>query len=50
MWQQLPDPEQFLGHLWLKPGIPLGVWPEGTTLQTYTVRAWHEVSEAPRKG
>jgi hypothetical protein len=50
MWQDLPDPAQFLGHLWLKAGLAPGVWHEGTTLQTYTVRAWHEVREAPREG
>ena len=49
MWQQLPDPAQFLSHLWLKAGLAPGIWPEGTTLQTYTVRAWHEISEAPRR-
>jgi AmmeMemoRadiSam system protein A len=49
MWQQLPDPVQFLGHLWLKAGLASGVWYEGTTLQTYTVRAWHEVPEALRR-
>ena len=40
MWQVLPDPAQFLGRLWLKAGLEPGVWHEGTTLQTYTVRAW----------
>jgi len=50
MWQDLPDPAQFLGHLWLKAGVAPGVWHEGTTLQTYTVRAWHDVPEAPREG
>jgi len=50
MWQHLPDPAQFLGHLWLKAGLAPGVWHEGTTLQTYTVRAWHEVPEAPTGG
>jgi len=50
MWQDLPDPAQFLGHLWLKAGLAPGLWHEGTTLQTYTVRAWHEVPEAPREG
>ena len=49
MWQQLPDPARFLGHLWLKAGLAPGLWYEGTTLQTYTVRAWHEVPEAPRE-
>lgn len=50
MWQNLPDPAQFLRHLWLKAGLAPGVWHEGTTLQTYTVRAWHEAPEAPRQG
>lgn len=50
MWQHLPDPAQFLGHLRLKVGLAPGVWHEGSTLQTYTVRAWHEVPEAPREG
>lgn len=50
MWQNLPDPAQFLGHLWLKAGLAPGVWHEGTTLQTYTARAWHEVPETPRGG
>ena len=50
MWQNLPDPAQFLGRLWLKAGLAPGVWHEGTTLQTYTVRAWHEVLEASREG
>jgi len=50
VWQGLPDPVQFLQHLWLKAGVTPGVWPEGTTLQTYTVRAWHEVPETPGEG
>ena len=50
MWQDLPDPAQFLGHLWLKAGLAPGLWHEGTTLQTYTVRAWHEVPETPGEG
>lgn len=42
VWEDLADPEDFLSHLWLKAGVPPGVWHEGTTLQTYSVRAWHE--------
>ena len=42
VWEDLPTPEDFLHHLWLKAGVPPGVWHKGTTLQTYTVRAWHE--------
>jgi len=47
MWEYLPDPAQFLEHLWLKAGLAPGVWQEGMTLQTYTVRAWNEAPEAP---
>jgi AmmeMemoRadiSam system protein A len=42
VWEELPQPEEFLAHLWNKAGIPPGEWLEGTTLQTYTVQAWHE--------
>ena len=42
VWDDLPDPEQFLRHLWLKAGFTPGVWYEGTRLETYTVRAWGE--------
>jgi AmmeMemoRadiSam system protein A len=47
IWQDLPDPAQFLGYLWLKAGVEPGVWREGTALQTYAVRAWRE---APGEG
>ena len=50
MWERMPDPVEFLEHLWLKAGMMPGVWHEGTTMQTYTARVWHEapeVSEAP---
>lgn len=42
VWDEVPDPVQFLGHLWRKAGVAPGVWYEGTTVQTFTVRAWHE--------
>ncbi len=42
VWEDLPSPDEFLRHLWNKAGIPLGEWHESTTLQTYTVKAWHE--------
>ena len=47
VWQHVPDPVQFLEQLWLKAGIRPGVWHEGTSLRTYTVRAWHEGPEVP---
>ena len=42
VWDDLPDPDDFLGHLWLKAGVEPGTWPDGTALETYAVRAWHE--------
>ncbi len=42
VWEELQQPNEFLAHLWRKAGIPPGVWNEGTTLKTYTVKAWHE--------
>lgn len=42
VWQDVPDPAEFLAHLWLKAGLAPGIWHEGTTLQTFTVRAWTE--------
>lgn len=46
VWQDVPDPAEFLAHLWLKAGLAPGIWHEGTTLQTFTVRAWIEGPEA----
>jgi hypothetical protein len=42
VWEDLPHPDEFLIHLWMKAGLPPGVWRDGTTMQTYTVRAWRE--------
>ena len=50
VWREVPDPAQFLGHLWLKAGVEPGVWREDTTLRTFRVRAWHEAPEAPGEG
>ena len=44
VWEDLPHPDEFLLHLWLKAGLPPGVWHDGTTMQTYTVRAWREAT------
>jgi hypothetical protein len=42
VWEGLPLPDEFLFHLWRKAGLQPGVWHDGTTMQTYTVRAWRE--------
>lgn len=46
MWERFEAPEVFLGYLWRKAGLEPGVWPEGTTLLTYTARTWREAPGA----
>lgn len=40
VWKQLPDPKEFLAHLWQKAGLQPGTWPPGISLQTYTTENW----------
>ncbi len=40
--EELPQPADFLRHLWHKAGVEPGVWHAGTRLQTYTVKAWRK--------
>lgn len=42
VWEGLPSPEEFLGHLWHKAGMQPGMWHQDIALQTYTVKAWRE--------
>ena len=42
VWEQLPDPRQFLGHLQRKAGLPPGAWHPATRLWRYTVVKWEE--------
>jgi AmmeMemoRadiSam system protein A len=43
VWEQLPDPRQFLAHLKQKAGLPLRApWPAATRLWRYTVTKWEE--------
>jgi hypothetical protein len=44
VWEGLPNPADFLRHLWLKAGVEPGIWHVGTRLHTYTVKAWRERS------
>lgn len=43
VWEQLPDPHQFLEHLCHKAGLGGGCWRQGVTIQVYTVEKFHEV-------
>ncbi|WP_040158872.1 AmmeMemoRadiSam system protein A [Nigerium massiliense] len=40
VWEQLPTPREFLGHLYRKAGVR--GWGDGTRLSRYTVTAWEE--------
>jgi MEMO1 family protein len=43
VWEQLPDPEQFLNHLSEKAGMPASAWRKpDTEVQIYHVEAMHE--------
>jgi hypothetical protein len=43
VWQQLPTPEQFLGHLCLKAGLPQDAWRRGKLeIHTYQVQEFAE--------
>ena len=43
VWQQLPAPEQFLGHLCRKAGLAEGAWRSGTLqILTYQVQSFEE--------
>ncbi|MBF0214535.1 MAG: AmmeMemoRadiSam system protein B [Magnetococcales bacterium] len=37
VWEQLPDPVDFLGHLCRKAGLDGGCWRHGAEIQVYTV-------------
>jgi AmmeMemoRadiSam system protein A len=42
VWEQLPDPRQFLAHLKEKAGLPAGFWSPDLRLWRYTVAKWEE--------
>ncbi len=43
VWQQLPSPEQFLGHLCLKAGLPQQTWRQKKLeIQIYQVQCFEE--------
>ena len=35
VWEQLPDPDEFLDHLWRKAGLRPRTWPAGMAVQRY---------------
>lgn len=48
VWQQLPDPEEFLRALLRKAGLSPNHWDADTTLQRYGVASWIEPEEQTR--
>lgn len=42
VWEQLPDPRQFMAHLKLKAGLPDNFWDEGIKLSRYSVSKFSE--------
>lgn len=35
VWEQVPEPDEFLAHLWLKAGLHPGTWPDGLAVSRY---------------
>jgi AmmeMemoRadiSam system protein A len=42
VWEQLPDPTQFMAHLKHKAGLSPDFWAEGIQLSRYAVMKWQE--------
>ncbi|MFN3545426.1 MAG: AmmeMemoRadiSam system protein B [Thiobacillus sp.] len=46
VWEQLPDPAEFLAHLKRKAGLPADFWDGEVRLSRYTVSKWKEKEPA----
>lgn len=46
VWQQLPEPRDFLAHLKRKAGLPADFWDDGVRLYRYTVEKYVEDEHA----
>jgi AmmeMemoRadiSam system protein A len=44
VWEQLPDPAQFMSHLKQKAGLPADYWNANVRLERYSVNKWKEPS------
>ncbi len=42
VWEQLPEPAEFMAHLKRKAGLPADFWSEQVRLSRYTVNKWKE--------
>jgi hypothetical protein len=44
VWEQLPEPREFLAHLKQKAGLPANWWSADVQLQRYEVQKWKEAT------
>ena len=44
VWEQLPNPADFLARLRRKAGLPADYWGRDVVVETYTVTAWQEAA------
>ena len=44
VWEQLPEPAEFLAHLKRKAGLSMDFWSESVRLSRYTVSKWKEAA------
>ena len=49
VWEEVPDPQDFLTHLLHKARLPVSFWEPDVTVQRFTVTAWSEPGQAPRR-
>jgi uncharacterized protein len=42
VWEQLPEPAEFMAHLKQKAGLPADYWGPDVNLQRYSVKKWKE--------
>lgn len=44
VWEQLPQPVDFMAHLKQKAGLPANYWGDDVRLERYTVEKWQEAA------
>lgn len=49
VWEQVPDPEDFLTHLLHKARLPVFFWEPDVTIRRFTVTAWSEPADPPKR-
>lgn len=47
VWEQLPEPQDFLTRLKLKAGLPASFWSPAVTVRRFGVTAWTEPADRP---